>query len=240
VIGIHVRAGNGETGDFASRGRPIENETEWLQNISDRILNQEWGPSLLFVATDTPAIVDKLRYFLDGHMPVVALDQLRPDSGSGVLFGERGKVTIKGAACLSGWKSAFVDMMLLSYADVVVAARPSSFSMSLPMSLALAKLVPERQHQRPFCEVNPSATEIKCFRDFKEWCCKGTTKFILDGIQSYDYLRMPPEHFPNLKIKERNAQYCIPRPEGKKQVCLPYDWSDQVIGSRSVRRAKSN
>jgi hypothetical protein len=227
VVGMHIRAGNGEVGDFSKRQRTIRNADEWIQNVVDQLVRANWGPSVLFVATDTPPMIDKLRELLNGKMTVVSFEQLRPQHGTGVLFGERGKVVTSGEKCLEGWESSLVDMILLSHADVVVAARPSSFSQSMPMSLVLATSKESRKAMHPYCELNPTGTDMRCYQDFREWCCIGTTKFSLEGIQRVDYLRMPPEtvNEEKLILEHRDLEGCLPRPEGWKQTCLPYDWS---------------
>jgi hypothetical protein len=227
VVGMHIRAGNGEDGDFSKRRRGIGNVDEWLQNVVDRLVSANWGPSVLFLATDTPPMIDKLRELLNGTMTVVSFEQTRAEHGTGVLFGERGKVVVAGEKCLEGWENSLVDMILLSHADVVIAARPSSFSQSMPMSLVLATSKESRTAMHPYCELNPTGTEMLCYESFRSWCCTGTTSFSLEGIhQRTDYLRMPPETVNEFKLKltHRDDEGCFPRPEGWKQTCLPYDW----------------
>jgi len=249
VIGMHIRAGNGETGDFSDRGRGIGDTETWLQSLAKQLLEahraQDWGDSVLFLATDTPSLIDTVRDLLAQDIPVVHLDQVRPEEGSGVFFGEQGKIAQKGKQCLQGWENTMMDMMLLSYTDVLIAARPSSFTQSLPMQLVLATPKTTRRVPQPFCEVNPAATEMRCYSDFSDWCCNGKTDFSLQGIrQTYDYLRMPQNNTPSIlniadpavqkkyKINDRPIDGCIPRPQGWKQVCLPYNWSEFVVEPR--------
>ena len=195
VIGIHVRAGNGEIGDFERKGRNIANPTIWVSNVVDALLQfideQQRQPQhydtqeetaeyvvrrpILYVATDTPSIIDLFRNEIkqrQQHQPkdsnndsifplVIDLPQPeRPKEGQGVLFGESAKVHNKGSVavsgnnnssttdqddveeeddsvvCLQNWRDTIADMILLSYSDVVIAGTPSSFSQTLPMSLA--------------------------------------------------------------------------------------------------------
>lgn len=255
VIGMHIRAGNGESGDFSNRGRTITDTDAWLQNLTSLLIQQaeqqDWRNSnvndniVLFLATDTPSLIDRVRHLLSpANITVVTLDQARPVEGSGVLFGEQGKGIREGEKCLHGWEATISDMILLSYADIVIAARPSSFTQSMPMSLVLARPKEHRNIAKPFCEVNGEATEMKCRTDFQDWCCNGITEFTLKGIQRYDYLRMPgpdlPKTFdlndPDLrrryKIRERPEEGCMPKPGGVKQICLPYDWSSFVVKPR--------
>ena len=40
VIGIHVRAGNGEGGDFERKGRTIQNPVEWVGSVCKLIYEE--------------------------------------------------------------------------------------------------------------------------------------------------------------------------------------------------------
>ena len=261
IVGIHIRAGNGEHGDFSKRGRAIHSVDAWLENMTTLILSQSrtqnWTNAILFVATDTPSLIDRLRALLrskkdqnETAIEVTHRPQFRPTEGSGVLFGQQGKTEQDGTDCLRGWEDTIADMMLLSHVDVLIAARPSSFTQGLPMSLILGQEASSRSISHPYCEVNPNATAIQCFENFTDWLCRGRTSFALHGIQRYDYLRMPGKLFDtvlhsndphlqkNLKIRQRPESGCIPLPAGTKQVCLPYDWSKfQVLPRPHVMEA---
>lgn len=234
AIGIHIRAGNGEQGDFKRRGRTIGDTREWVKGVASRLLENNWGSSILFVATDTPSMINDLARLLRGKIPVVYFDQTRLDSGSGVLFGEMGKVIREGQMCLTGWENSLTDMMILSHVDVLIAGRPSSFIQSLPLSLLFTKT--KRKAKRQYCELNQKADEIRCYNSIQDWCCVGKTDFSLAGIQQHEYLRVPIRSFDKVKfnVKVRDYNECIPRPEGNKQVCLPYDFSDYTGGGSRV------
>jgi hypothetical protein len=236
VIGMHIRAGNGEKGDFINKNRTIT-DPKWAVAMADQLLelSTDWTePPLLFIATDTSSMVTKFRSLLKDKMPVVEMDQGRLQAGMGVLFGQSGHLMTAGEACLAGWESAFTDMMLLSHADVVVAARPSSFTQSLPMSLVLSTPKLERKVIGSFCEVNPMATAVRCYEDSIDWCCKGNTSFSLQTIQNYDYRRMPDmdflksnKIFNDARLRPRDGRFCIPTPLNTRRECLPYDMPDK-------------
>jgi hypothetical protein len=257
IVGIHIRAGNGETGDFAVRGRNIDNINIWLDNLTELLVKasrrQNWRNTVLFIATDTPYLIDRIRSLLlqkntggESAITVVNRDQIRPSTGSGVLFGQQGTVESRGEDCLRGWEDTMIDMMLLSHVDVLIAARPSSFTQSLPMSLVLATESSSRRVAEPYCEVNTNATTMQCFGNFSDWCCRGRTSFSLQGIQRYEYVRMPSNLFAaelnsdnktlqkKLKIQKRPERGCAPLPAGSKQICLPYDWSEFVVKPREL------
>lgn len=70
-------------------------------------------------------------------MNVTDYAQERASEGGGVFFGEMAVFhpdVGEKDKCLNGWDGMLIDMFVLSHADVVVAARPSSFVQSLPMS----------------------------------------------------------------------------------------------------------
>ena len=231
VIGLHVRAGNGEGGDFMRKNRTIQDSTVWCQNMADLLINMSSAftdPPILFIATDTAHIISKLQTMLKNKMNVIHLAQDRLVQGDGVLFGDSGSVNDNGDECLNGWIDSFTDMILLSHADIVVAGRPSSFTQSLPMTLALSKNKSERKVRKSFCEVNPAATSTMCFEDLKDWCCNGDTSFSLHSIQKFEYRRMPivpelnlKEYTKRLEMRPRLLKDCISTPDSRKE-CISY------------------
>lgn len=225
VIGIHVRAGNGEGGDFERKKRGIESPEQWVHNVCKHLrdlflyassqLEQEKDEAskqfVLYVATDTPSVIAVFRNELASSkdIKVLALPQQRIKEGQGVLFGEAFKVHNKDDAkegediddyssCLKGWTDTLTDMFLLSHADIVVAGKPSSFSQTLPMSLAFGndkvrKKMPE--NVGPYCEIVPQFEEkvqyvmnfknvskweevepnLQCYNSYMDWCCNYAT-----------------------------------------------------------------
>jgi hypothetical protein len=211
VIGIHVRAGNGEGGDFERKGRGIANPDTWVQHMQSLIQNslqlliptstsnRHFSSPLLYIATDTPSMVDRFRQqFATVNITVLNLPQQgRPEEGKGVLFGESDKVHNKDgkesnddySSCLRGWSDTITDMMILSHADVVVAAKPSSFVQTLPMSLAFGRTTFGRKLPKVYCEIIPQFEQdennlewiegfptIQCYDSYHDWCCNHNSK----------------------------------------------------------------
>ena len=146
------------------------------------------------------------------------------------MFGESASVASRGKKCLPGWKNSLMDMMLLSYADVIVSGRPSSFTQSLPMTMALDRPFTTREVAYTYCEMNPKGTEYRCYRNFEEWCCSGLTSFHLGGIQAYEYLRkLGRKSDGSLSRRERirpnSREITLPTRTRTKDAFLPYDWS---------------
>jgi hypothetical protein len=254
VIGLHVRAGNGEKGQFERKNRTIANIEEWtasmtrqLLSIKSEIESTNQPPPILFIATDTVSIISEFRALLGNYIPVVDLSQTRTDHGQGVLFGERGSVTKEGDKCIDGWEAVISDMMLLSYADVLIAGRPSSLTQSLPMTMVLSTPVSDRKVRRSFCEVDPSATERVCYESLMDWCCNGNTSFSLRTIQGYDYRKFAEVEVLDLamyydKVKMRPADAetsgCWPSPSITTD-CLPMEMPDpERVSTLDKRRAE--
>jgi hypothetical protein len=133
-------------------------------------------PLLLFLATDTaylvPTIVNATRAY---GVSTVVLPQIRVKPNEGVTFKALAGV---GEKCLLGWQAMVSDMLLLSYSDVLIAARHSSFSQSLPLSLVFDRHATNNNANREgkdepavprFCEVSETATSMTCLPDLATW-----------------------------------------------------------------------
>lgn len=189
AIGIHIRGGNGEKGDFKAKKRQIDDEHAFTQMLSQSIRQlvdtklRGRDPPVLFVATDTHVFVGLLREALKDIMPVLDMPQIRPEPGKGVFFGEIKNVKKTGSACLDGWDGAVKDMILLSHADVLLIPKASSFTQTMPASLVMGK--PNRIPE-PFCEL---ATDDSwtCFDHVGNWSCKtlATKNVIFDASMDY-------------------------------------------------------
>jgi len=187
VFGIHIRAGNGETGDFTNKDRPIHFEPKiFIMTVLKKIV-ETWPPDslskppMVFLATDDP----KYRMLILGQLeelglswPVALLEQ--EFMASGVLLGANRDSDVE------QWHSMFQDMVLLSHADVVLAIKYSSFTQSLPASIVMGRPLEERTIKDSFCEfiditkergisvvTNETAPifEVHCYDQVMRWCC---------------------------------------------------------------------
>jgi len=193
AISIHIRAGNGETGDFVNKGRGIDDAASFRRRVVDQLESLvrkhseifALKPPVLFIATDTMSMIEQLRSALNNTMPVIDLPQHRPEEGKGVIFGEMGKVAKAGKVCLNGWEESVTDMMLLSLSDVVVASRYSSFVQSMPLSVSLGR----SKFPTPYCEMSAKAN-LDCFESAMQWCCESPSKKT-PKVQDRDYWERP-------------------------------------------------
>jgi hypothetical protein len=206
-IAIHIRAGNGETGDFANKKRQINDPAAFVRNTANMIReivaqnsntsssssssssSQQLLSPLVFIATDTRSYVDAFRKELasssssssgeDGSstssIPVVTLPaQVHAAEGQGVMFGVANQVTQSGEKCIDGWRNVVEDMLVLSHADIVFAPSYSSFTQTIPISLALGRRKDahgeNKSHMTPFCDVT-SDGKLSCHETFQQWHC---------------------------------------------------------------------
>jgi hypothetical protein len=254
VIGMHIRAGNGEKDHFVAAKRQIQNEDEWILHVARHIreLANVWRhrryiktkqvdpsypeipPVTLFLATDTPYMIQRFQVALQNDaIQVVVWSQERREDGGGVLFGAQ-NFHQKGEKCIPGWEATLADMILLSYADIVVAPRSSSFTQTLPMSLAYADRQERIDNQRSggqaelppaFCEMNNAGSEMQCYSTYNDWCCKGSIEFV-----GRDHIEIPDRNFSNFQYQlspRPDTKGCFGRRFGTRWEvhCLPFDYS---------------
>lgn len=200
IVGFHVRTGNGEKGDFVKKHRGIVDVDDWVQNAASllRTFSQNLTkPAKIFLATDTPGLAKQLAN-ATRSLPVIVVDQERPEAGTGVSYVEGWN---KKEECHNGWVSQFTDIALLSLSDVVIAGRYSSFTQSMPLVMMLGSRAAAtdmkmnglnkmstndgkdeeylrsrfdpRNPSNVFCEMGKAANGMRCYDDFFEWEAHG-------------------------------------------------------------------
>ncbi len=226
VLGLHVRAGNGETGDFVKKNRGIPEINRWVKQASKRIKEhvqrqQDWkDPPLLYIATDTPSLIEKFRRELQGSMPVIEFPQERQEEGQGVFFGEGGKhANLDDYKCIRQWENAVADMILLSHSNVLIAGRISSFVQSMPMSLVFGRK--NQKVKEPNCELNLDASDMICSSTYLEWCCdiRGPK---INPRYAGETTKVPDNMNMNLYQTEERPPF-----KETPQTNLPYYWKPQ-------------
>jgi hypothetical protein len=184
VIGLHVRHGNGETGDFSRKGRQMKVPEElWFANVASMLYNYiridarfQRKPPMIFLATDGPLrLQEMLSSCLNHEVPVVMFPQNRVEEGNGVSYDKNEK------DCVGSWASQLIDMIILAQSDMVIAGQYSSFSESLPLSVQFDKVrKAERQDEAAerhgvFCEVGDDGSNMVCYDDYVEWVQRRST-----------------------------------------------------------------
>lgn len=166
IIGIHVRAGNGEAGDFEEfRQLGQGNVAGWLKNLTSLLVDSVFPdqslvprnkPPVIFLATDTEAVVDYFKTNLK-NFPVVVTPQHYPTKGEGVSYnGYHANLSM----CLDSWKYQMIDMYTLSEkTDILIAGQYSSFTQSIPLS----RILNDPHRSRYFCDVDKMALAMKCY-----------------------------------------------------------------------------
>ena len=152
VIGLYIRGSDNKRINHML----VENLVVDLQKLVKGLFK----PPVLFLATDEIAYVEEFKKALvERTLPIIPLPIL-PTSEDPTQ------------ECLLGWDANVREMMLLSHADIVVAATPTSFTQTMPMSVALNR--PDRdQRVARYCEVY--GDELECFSTVPEWQCKPQT-----------------------------------------------------------------
>lgn len=190
VIGLHVRAGNGEAYHFADANRGVvgsNDSTTVLQSFTERLVNliahaksqlleshgrSESHPVVIFLATDTPELIPiVMEAAQQFSISVVVFPQMRVRPNAGVSYA----AWTEGQQCLEGWKASLMDMALLALrADVVVAAMRSTFTQIAPLALQFGALESQSmlkgfRSSLRFCEVSSDIRTMTCFASRTTW-----------------------------------------------------------------------
>ena len=183
VMGVHVRAGNGEQNHFTSAQRNvflqqpavIHSIAQSIRQLYNAMKKQYSQPMkmkapLVFLATDTEYYIDALRQELSSFCDVIVYHhQPRVPSGHGVSY-ETNWTHSDPQTCLQGWHGAAMDMMLLSLSDVLVATSRSTFTQIVPASIIFHRA---SDHAWKYCEMDlfssSTSTGMTCFRDQSSW-----------------------------------------------------------------------
>ena len=114
-------------------------------------------------------------------------------------MGQGEKAVADTDTCLEKWNSMIVDMILLSYSDLVIAGQYSTFNQAMPMSMVYGRS--SRKVQEPFCELHKDALDIFCFPSALEWCHKSrnriTLKTLNNGGGKWDHFMRTMQESPN-------------------------------------------
>ncbi len=132
VIGVHVRHGNGEQGDFVAKGRVISDDEAYVDGLLHR-LNQ-WGKAAfegsfrILVCTDAPIIRDM---FATKCRHSIHRQQWLPEANAGgttVMDGNRGANTIEVPNPVGVLHDTVADMLVLSHCRVLDLSSRSAFN----------------------------------------------------------------------------------------------------------------
>ena len=146
VFGLHIRAGNGEGGDFKLKQRGIPNIDKWIERVVNLLCGYRHQhshyftrkPLLIYVGTDTGSAIDKLRSWSNAtcQIPFVSAEQAYPDEGKSVTWSQKYDDNDK---CLKGWEDMFLDMFMFTRCNTVLGGTYSSFTQSAPLSFIMHK-----------------------------------------------------------------------------------------------------
>lgn len=177
VIGLHLRAGNGEQDHFTEADRGVTNLTDWCYSIAKTLQcflsdakatvgdNKAGKQPVVFVSTDTSDLIPVVSAaFAKFEVPVIIFPQDRLPSQEGVSY----QKWTDGDKCYYGWRSAMTDMALLAQSDLLVAASRSTFTQVLPLSQVWVK-GEENGGAYRFCEMGNGGISMTCFTSRAAW-----------------------------------------------------------------------
>jgi len=183
VLGVHIRAGNGEKGHFESTSRGIGDLDQWIISFANMLMDMvsttefaqfaNGKKPMLFVATDTRKAIDVLKVALkdaqstkglDVGIPVIHFTQEYMKEGKGVSYAAHFNSSEK---CYQSWSNQFMDMTLLTASDVIIAGQFSAFSQAIPLTIALGH--PDPLKRKKFCEVGVYGDVMECVTNYKAW-----------------------------------------------------------------------
>eukprot|EP00536_Pseudo-nitzschia_multiseries_P017694 jgi/Psemu1/52083/gm1.52083_g len=183
VVGVHVRTGNGETGDFEKKRRGIAKQEVFYKNMVNALhqlvgkmqaarlpsaseTGREATPPgpLVFVATDDPEVVDVLSELLGKFgVEAVSFPQVHMEGGKGVTY--RNNDFESDEQCQENWISQVIDSMILGMSDALVTARYSSFTQSQPLMALFSDSI-RAQHKNGW-RGNPDERRVKHAANFE-------------------------------------------------------------------------
>ena len=191
VFGLHIRAGNGETGDFARKGRGMKDLDGWVARVVLLLCDYEQKhshyftkkPLMVYVGTDTGSVMQKLRAASNKtcEIPFVSSDQTFVEEGKSVTWNLGYDDQDK---CLKGWEDMFLDMYLFTRCNSVMAGTYSSFTQSAPLSFMMHKAKQQQlqqqgegdeQHPHYFCDVGVDGNRMDCASTLIEWLNRTTS-----------------------------------------------------------------
>ena len=189
VFGLHIRAGNGEGGDFTKKGRKIDDFDGWIKRIVNLLCGYQLQhshyftekPLMIYVGTDTGSVINKLHSLSKAtcQIPFVSAEQSYPEEGKSVTWSHKYDDKDK---CLKGWEDMMLDMFMFTRCNSVLAGSYSSFTQSAPLSFIMhkARQLQHHQHQNQqngnnsshphyFCDIGVDARRMDCSSTLIDW-----------------------------------------------------------------------
>ncbi|KAL3791132.1 hypothetical protein HJC23_000552 [Cyclotella cryptica] len=234
VVGIHLRLGNGEQSHFKEAGREVDDEMEFVLHLVDLLksfvddlsnshperfiidkCSKATKVPLFFLATDSPKYIPVIsNHTREIGIDTIVMPQFRMEKG--VTF----SIT-KGNKCAQGWYDMLLDDIVLSFSDVLIAARYSTFTQSMPMPLIFDRAGGRRGPH--FCEVGDTGTVMTCLEDMQTWLFRDAPQKIFtysigDGVDVKEVIHRMTVHLPDLETSSsfyRAVQFLNPVAESQ-------------------------
>ena len=188
VLGVHIRAGNGEKDHFVQSGRSIvlndddDNNSTWheqqivrhiaqaIQQIYEASITLK--PPLVFLATDTEHYIKALTNALQEYnIPLISFnEQPRIPKGMGVSYDNAIYFQHRNVSCYQSWYGSMIDMILLSESNTVLATTRSTFTQIVPNSIVFHRT----DNHYKYCEMDlltpkRNSSKVTCFQNQQSW-----------------------------------------------------------------------
>jgi hypothetical protein len=202
VIGVHIRAGNGEQNHFVQSGRNfvMYSGDKSTQHYQERIVKhiaksihqiyinakaeQPISAKLpiVFLATDTELYIDALTRALRPYqIPLLSFnEQPRIPKGMGVSYDNTIYMQQANISCYQSWYGSMIDMTLLSESDTVIATTRSTFTQIIPGSIAFHQKTGNGNSTYKYCEMDlqsyRNSTKVTCFKNQISWLLRNNSR----------------------------------------------------------------
>ena len=198
VMGVHIRAGNGEQNHFVQSGRnmglgdvgehtrhderivqSIARSIQHLYSNAKREQSISVKPPLVFLATDTEHYIKALTKALKSYnIPLITFnEQPRIPKGMGVSYDNAIYLQQSNISCYQSWYGSMIDMTLLSESSTVIATTRSTFTQILPNSIVFHRAGSKNSYK--YCEMdltsNQNNTKVTCFRSQTSWLLRNNS-----------------------------------------------------------------
>ena len=213
VFGLHIRTGNGEGGIFDRANRQMKVDVDvWVKNTMELLCKYKHKhahyftttdkPLAIYIGTDTGSVITKFQAAAakSCNIPILSAEQSRPEEGQSVSFLTKYDTL---EDCMKSWEDMFLDMLMFTKCNTVIAGQYSSFTQSAPMSYIFHKARSYNQrfgvadeilisnatrinnlpHPHLFCDMGADGKRMECYDSLHGWLRQNMT-FVYGDINA--------------------------------------------------------
>ena len=221
VFGLHIRTGNGEGGIFDRANRQMKIDVDvWVKNTVALLCKYKNKhahyftttdkPLAIYIGTDTGSVITKFQAAAKScNIPILSAEQSRPEEGQSVSFLTKYDTL---EDCLKSWEDMFLDMLMFTKCNTVIAGQYSSFTQSAPMSyifhkansfnqrfgvadeilISNATRINNLPHPHLFCDMGADGKRMECYDSLHGWLRQNMT-FVYGDVNA-------PAHYHRIEV----------------------------------------